>query len=164
MWFPLQVVDLTYAEGAPFCFLNEAELPAPPDRVWAVLADGSTWPRWFKDFVSTSWTSAAPYGVGSTRDVNLKMLSVRETFLAWEPGRRFAFRIDAITLPLVTAIMEELTLTPVEGGKTRLRWKASYTPTPLMRVIHPVARAIFGGMFKTTLANLSRYLAASAAN
>lgn len=157
MWFSLRTIDLDYAAAAPFCFLNEAVLPAPPERVWAVLT-GDTWQHWFKDFVSVAWTSPPPHGVGSTREVKLKPLSVRETFLAWEPGRRFSFRADEITLPLVTAFMEDLTLTPREGG-THLSWRVSYTPRLGMRLIHPVARMIFGGMFKTTLANLGRYLA-----
>lgn len=158
MWFSLRSIDLAFAPQAPFHFHNEAELPAPPERVWAVLEDGDTWPGWFKDFVSMRWTSPPPHGAGSTREVRLKPLSVRETFLAWEPGRRFAFRVDAITLPLVSAMMEDLVLTPREGGRTHLSWRVSYTPRPVMRLIHPLLRMIFGGMFKVTLANLGRYL------
>ena len=159
MWFSLQPVTLNYAAQAPFHFLNQAELPAPPERVFAVLANDATWPAWFKDYVSCTWTSAPPHGAGATREVFLKTLAVKETFLAWDPGQRFAFRIDAISVPLVTAMMEVLTLTPLPGGRTLLRWEVSYTPRPIMRLIHPIARAIFGGMFRTTLRNLGRYLA-----
>lgn len=149
--------ELEYAVQAPFYLDNSLRIEAPPETVFKVLSE-SDWGQWFVDFESVTWTSPKPYGVGSTRIVKLKMLSVDERFLAWDPGSRFSFSIDAIDLPLVEGMMEDMQMTPLDNGQaTEFRWRVYYTPTALMSAIHPIARGIFEGMFKQSLANLKTY-------
>ncbi|MEZ0374555.1 MAG: SRPBCC family protein [Candidatus Sericytochromatia bacterium] len=156
-FFKLTPSELDFAAKAPYCLDNQTLIEAPPEQVFAVLSE-SDWHDWFVDFKSVEWTSPAPYGVGSTRTVVLKTLTVQERFLAWEPGRRFSFSIDAISLPLVKWMMEDMHLEPVENGRaTRFRWRVYYAPAPLMQMAHPIARGIFGGMFKASLNNLKAY-------
>src|SRR5439155_25970150 len=101
MWHALTPSELGFTNESPFRFENEAVAEAPPDRVFAVLADAPGWPRWCKDFKKAEWTTAAPPGVGSTREVKMRDgLGARERMLAWEPGRRFAFSVDELTRPL----------------------------------------------------------------
>jgi len=157
MWFPLAPSGLDFLGTAPFRFHNQARVPATPQQVFDVLADIDSWPRWFKDFKGATWTSPAPYGVGSTRDVKLLPLSVKERFLAWTPGERFAFTMEAITLPLVSQLMEEWRLT-ADGAGTVVEWTVCYRPTLLTRALHPLVRAIFDGMFKASLRGLDTYL------
>lgn len=105
------------------------------------------------------WTSPAPHGLGSTRRVMLKLLSVDERFVAWEPGRRYSFSIDAISLPLVAKMLEDTRLESVEGGSaTRMRWRVAYTPNLVSRLLHPLVRHIFGKMFSTSLHQFKRYV------
>jgi len=158
MWFETDRCDLSYAVDAPCRFESSAVVPASPERVFAVLADPATWPQWFADFQATWWTSPPPHGVGATREVRMRMLGARERFLAWEPGRRFSFAVDALTLPIVKRFVEDVRLEPAGAGRTRVTWTACYTPTAAMRLVHPLARPIFARMFARALAGLGRYL------
>ena len=90
-------------------------------------------------------------------NVKLLPLSVKERFLAWTPGERFAFTMEAITLPLVSQLMEEWRLT-ADGAGTVVEWTVCYRPTLLTRALHPLVRAIFDGMFKASLRGLDTYL------
>ena len=148
---------LDFVDRAPFEFLTEADLPAPPKRVFAVLTDIASWPRWFDDMRDAKWTSPQQGGLGATRWMKLGAITVDETILAWDPGRRFAFRIDTATLPLLRAMVEDYALTPTQNG-THLRWRVAYDPKPLARLIHPILRFVFGRQFRRTAENLKRYL------
>ncbi len=152
-------VELDFVERAPHEFLTEAELPAPPERVFEVLADIDSWPRWFDDMRAARWTGTQKSGVGATREMTLGIIRVDETMLCWEPGRRFSFRIDTGTLPLLRAMVEDWQLRPTQNG-THLVWRVGYDPSLLTRLVHPIARAIFGRQFRRTAEGLKRYLAA----
>lgn len=157
-WFPIKASELEDIKTAPFQFDNQLLIEASPEQVFDVLVK-SDWADWFVDFRKVTWTSQPPYQVGSTRTVEMKTLSVKERFLAWEPGQRFSFSIDAISLPLISQMLEDMQLEPVENGRcTRFCWRVYYTPNLLMRSIHPIARAIFGKMFKQSLTQLKQYI------
>ena len=93
--------------------------PYPPEVVWAALLDGDAWTEWLP-ITKVIWTSPKPFGVGTTRTVEIGDQRVEETFFAWEDGRRMAFRFDRSTLP-VSAAVEDYRLVPVEDG-CELRW------------------------------------------
>lgn len=159
MWFPLEHQDLRFVDRAPNKLEFTAVVPAPPARVFEILSTAERQREWFQDFVADRWTSPPPHGVGSTREIELKMLSVKERFLAWEEGKRLAFAVDAITIPLVKAMLEDMQLEPSGEGSTRLAWRVYYRPSLAMRLVHPVGRAIFGRMFKASVDGLARYAA-----
>jgi hypothetical protein len=159
MWFYVEPSDVHFLDRARFELKNEAIIPASPERVFEIFATGERQSEWFKDFVGYRWTSGAPYGVGSTREVELKMLRVKERFFVWEPGKRMSFSIEAITLPLVTQMAEDLRFEPSGNGATWLGWRAAYEPAPAMRLIHPVVRKIFDKMFRASLDGLTKYVA-----
>ena len=159
MWFYVEPSDVSFLSRGPFEFNNEAVIAAPPERVFEIFATGERQTEWFKDFVGYRWTSDEPHGVGSRREVELKMLRVKERFFIWEPGKRMSFSIDAITLPLVAQMAEDLQFEPSGKGSTWVRWRAVYEPTPMMRLFHPVARTIFGKMFRASLDGLAKYVA-----
>lgn len=154
----LRPVELDFLERAPFHFRNEIDLPCPPERVFEAFADPPGWAAWFDDMKSGAWTSPAPHGVGATRTMVLGLTTAEETILAWEPGRRFAFRIDRLGVPLVRAMAEDYRLEPTASG-CRLVWIVGYEPTPLARLVHPVVRAVFGRQFRRSLDGLRRVLA-----
>ena len=160
MWFKNKPVGLDYFEAAPFRFVNECELNATPEEVFAILADGDTWATWFSDFRSVTWLTPEPRRAGSQRHVVLKSLQAKEEFLAWEPGRRMAFYMLETTLPITACMAEDYQLEPLPNGRSKLSWTAAYTPKPLARVIHPLLRVIFGRMFLSATEGLKRYVAA----
>jgi uncharacterized protein YndB with AHSA1/START domain len=159
MWFDVEAVPLSFTESSPFQFENTVLLDAPPARIFDIWATGEAQETWFQDFVANRWTTATR-GVGAEREVKLKMLTVKERFLAWEPGKRITFHIYGITLPLVSAMVEDLQFEPVGDHATRMTWRAHYRPTLLMRMVHPIARMIFGELFKNSAEGLARYVKA----
>lgn len=157
MWFELRRMSLEEAAREPFGFDNRAEIAAPPERVFDLVADGGGMGRWLQDFVACRWTSAEPHGVGAEREIELKAFTVKERFLAWERGQRFSFSIDAITLPLLAAAVEDIQLSPTRAGAgTEVRWRVHYTPSLVMRLVHPLARVVFGRLFSNSLAALKK--------
>ena len=93
--------------------------PYPPEIVWAALLDGEAWTEWLP-ITKVTWTSPQPFGVGTTRTVEINAQAIDEYFFAWEEGRRMAFRFEAASLP-VSAGVEDYVVEPVEGG-CELRW------------------------------------------
>jgi uncharacterized protein YndB with AHSA1/START domain len=158
MWFHVHPVDIGFTLRSPFQFHNEIEIKAPPARVFEIMATAENQHEWFKDYKDCRWTSAPPHGAGSTREIELKAITVKERFLVWEPGKRMAFCIYAGTLPLVREMVEDIEFLPGSApGTTHVRWIAHYTPTLPARLVHPIIRSQFGKMFKQTLEGLRTY-------
>ncbi|MCG3174773.1 MAG: hypothetical protein GMKNLPBB_03053 [Myxococcota bacterium] len=158
--FELTRRGMAFLDEATHTFDNQADIGAPPAVVFQWLSDPSRMGEWFKDFAGAEWLSSPPHNAGSVREVRLKGIRVRERFLLWQPDERLAFAIDSINLPLVRNMIEDMRLEPIPGG-TRVRWVVYYQPTWFLRVIHPIARWIFGRMFRKSLAQLAERLQSS---
>ncbi|MEP7125339.1 MAG: SRPBCC family protein [Byssovorax sp.] len=159
MWFAVEAQDLGFTKSSPYVLENEAIISASPDRVFEAFATAENQTTWFQDFVACRWTSSAPHGVGSEREIELKLLTVRERFLVWEPGKRLTFALYGSTLPLVDGMIEDMLFEPQGEGKTRFTWRVHYTPKLLMRPAHPILRLVFGRMFKVSTKGVATYLA-----
>lgn len=157
MWFDVEPVPIEFTRTSPFRIENAATIRVAPERLFDIWADGEAQETWFQDFRKSTWTSLAPRGVGATRVVDLATLSVKERFLVWQRGERMSFHIYAITLPLVSAMLEDLSFEPAAGGATRFVWRVHYRPKWFVRAAHPLLRASFGKMFSATIERLTRY-------
>lgn len=158
MWFHMDPVSLEWLERAPGTMRFTRELDAPPARAFDVAAKGERQETWFHDFKGSRWTSGRE-AVGAERVVRLKLLSVRERFLVWEPGARATFTMFGITLPLVTRMAEDLRFEPLDGGaRTRLTWSVAYEPRGPLKRARPLLEKAFAPMFDQSLASLARYL------
>ena len=84
-------------------------IAAPPEAVFAFVADLANLPRWQSGIVSAERTSPDPVGVGSTarvvRDMAGQSLTVDLTITEFEPGRRLALASQASGVS-VTATLE----------------------------------------------------------
>jgi uncharacterized protein YndB with AHSA1/START domain len=156
MWFDVDAVPLSFTQSSPFRFENTVLIDATPARVFQILATAEAQPEWFQDFIACRW-STTKRGVGAEREMQLERVSVKERFLAWDQDRRLAFHVFAVSFPFVKAMIEDMVLEPVGDRATRLLWRVHYTPTLPMRVVHPLARRMFGAMFKTSAEGLARY-------
>ena len=157
--FACRPVGLDFIDTAPWRFENVVELDAAPERVFDVFADGESWPRWFEGIRHVEWTSPEPKGVGTTRTVTLNTATVFEHFLAWDRGRRFAFRFEGATAPLFRAGVEDYRLEPIEGGgRTRFTYGVYLDPSLPVRLLSPITRNNFARMFRTGAQGLQRYL------
>jgi uncharacterized protein YndB with AHSA1/START domain len=69
-------------------------IAAPPDQVFAFVADVANLPRWQPGILSATRTSPDPVGVGSTarvvRDLGGHSMTVDLAITEFEPGRRLA--------------------------------------------------------------------------
>ncbi|MGZ3449822.1 MAG: SRPBCC family protein [Polyangiales bacterium] len=170
MWFPLEKTELSFIDRAPSRIENEILVFAPAARVFDVLA-GDGLHEWLEPLVECRWTSPTPYGVGTTREIVLDVMklgpgsvtamAVKERFLAWDRGKRLAFAVEAVTMPLVKQMIEEMTLEKRGEDKTLLRYRVHYAPTTVVRAIHPIVRVVFGKMFKDATRKIAMIAARS---
>jgi len=110
-----QVIDETATTGAD------------PASVYALLADGSTWPEWspIGAFELIEPGAGAPEGLGAVRLFTTGRHKSRERVVTCEPGRAFAYVLEA-GLPL-REYKAVITLTPAAGG-TSINWHSTFRP------------------------------------
>jgi Polyketide cyclase / dehydrase and lipid transport len=109
---------------------------APPDAVWKLLADVTTWKDW------GPWDRAEleragtgdPAGVGALRRFRYLRRITREEVVAFEPPRRFAYELRS-GLPLRN-YHGEVTLVPAGTG-SRLEWHSRFDATLPGRLWRP---------------------------
>jgi len=154
---PCELVETNFIAIAPFRFSNSVDLAITPEQLFEVLADAEAWPRWAKVITKVTWTSPKPYGVGTTRTVDMRGGIVGdEEFLAWEPNRYMAFRVNTCSNKAVAAFAEEYTVVPTPGG-CRLTWTLAQKPMGPARLGMVVGRPLMNLSFTWFLANLRRY-------
>ena len=159
MWFPMQPSELGFVESAPDRIEASSICPAPPARVFEVLADPSTWPQWFDDMRDTRWTSEKTACVGAVRRATLGLGIFDERIIAWEPGARFSFSIDGASVPLAKRVVEDWRLSPADGDKTKLEWAMLVDPSLPARLVKPILVYMMRRMFRRSSEGLARYLA-----
>jgi hypothetical protein len=71
------------------------DIDAPPDAVFAVIADYSRGPEWQRNMTSARWTSPEPHGVGSTFEQTAHFMG-RDMTAGYEVTEHDAPRVTAI--------------------------------------------------------------------
>lgn len=156
--FSCRAVDAEFFATAPWRWVNEVELDASADAVFALFEDGAAWPKWFKDIRKVEWTSPRPFGVGTTRTVTLATIKVWEHFFRWDPGRGMSFYMLSTSLPLARALAEDYRLEPLGPGRCRFVYTVAAEPTLLSRCLGPALRWNFARMFGGAARSLQRYV------
>jgi len=157
--YPCERVELSFIQSAPFRFSNSVDLAITPEQLFEVLADADSWPRWAKVITKVTWTSPEPYGVGTTRVVDMRGgLTGDEEFLAWEPYTYVAFRFNSCSNKAVAAFAEEYRVVETPGG-CRLTWTMAQKPNGPARFGLVLGGPLMNLSFKWFLANLRRYTA-----
>ena len=157
--YPCERVELSFIQSAPFRFSNSVDLAITPEQLFEVLADADSWPRWAKVITKVTWTSPEPYGVGTTRVVDMRGgLTGDEEFLAWEPYTYLAFRFNSCSNKAVAAFAEEYRVVETPGG-CRLTWTMAQNPNGTARWGLVLGGPLMNLSLKWFLANLRRYTA-----
>ncbi len=147
----MRSVELEFLTSAPMRLEFVEPVRASADAVFAAIsADPSTW-SWFPGLDEGRYESAPPHGVGARRFVRMGEWEYRETMLAWDPPRRWAYRVDESTGPAFAALAEDWVIEP-DGDDARVRWtfavdaaELALPPASLREVIGPVfAEAMLG--------------------
>jgi len=155
---PLTLDDFDRLEES---FHFETTLEATPEKVFEVFEDPNSWPVWARAIKKVTWTSPKPFGVGTTRDVDIMGgLTAHERFFIWEPPYRMAFYFAGTNKPAVAALAEYYELQPLSGGRTRFIWRVVYESRSLMRYVSPFLRPAVRLMNARIVKGLERYVRA----
>jgi hypothetical protein len=98
-----------------------------PSAVYALLADGSTWPEWSPvgSFDLIEPGDGTPEGLGAIRLFTTGRHKSRERVVERRPGEAFAYVLEAgLALRDYRAVV---TLTPAADGGTTINWHSTFT-------------------------------------
>ena len=159
MAFQLRKVGLEFVETAPQVLRYTATLDAGAPDIFAELSgDPANWRFWFPGLRDGSYDSPPPHGVGSLRRVNvLGAGTYRETIVAWDEPREWAWRVDRTTAPLARALVERWTLAPA-GDSTDVTWTFAVDPMPWFAASLRVAPFVMERVFRTAMRRLEKRL------
>lgn len=156
---PMRATDEAFFKDAPQIIRQRVSLGAEPDLVFAALADASSWTKWFPLMNEAAWLSKEPPGVGSEREVNLRLLGrYRERMIVWEPGIRYAFTIVASNSGMASSVSEDYRISPDGPGRSYLDWTFAAAPKSWVKPVSPVVRFGMEQIFKAAGPRLDRYL------
>jgi hypothetical protein len=153
-------VDASFLDTAPVRTQLEFPFTASPAEVFGAIAgDPAGWGAWFPGFGTDGhYTTPAPHGVGSVREVSVGGARMVDTIIAWEDGRRWAFCVSEGPLPGTRSLAEDYVMRPGADGGTLLTWTIAVEPDPDGGA--PAAGNSLGEVFSTAFAQLDQHLAA----
>jgi hypothetical protein len=127
------------------------EIAQSAQRVWAELTSESTL-SWCRALAGVTWTSARPFGVGTTRTVRtpLSLLMLKEVYFRWEEGRRKSFYVSEATLPLFRGFAEDYLVEETSPTSCRFTWTVASEAPPAARLGKPVSDLITRSLFNDT--------------
>ena len=158
MWFSLRPVEIDFLEKAPRITDVQCDVRLPRAEVWKYFTDPTTWPRWFPGVRTAAYLGDPPYGVGTIRVANVSGCHFEETMLAWDEGRRWAYRIDRASVPLAKAQIESSEFEDVAEG-TRVHWRLALDPGIVMKLSAPFFRGTVERVLERALRNLEELVA-----
>ena len=157
MRFACRPVTADFFATAPIVFRHGVDVPASAATVFSYFEDERAWPEWFSDITRVVWTSPRPFGVGTTRTVSLKTVTVDEHFFRWEPGRRFSFFLTGATLPIFEALAEDYLLEESGPTSTRFTYTVAIAPRLLIKLGGAMARRQLDDGFRRGCVGLAEY-------
>jgi hypothetical protein len=126
MWFTSLPANLDYSTTAKNHLQIKITSKSSSERLYQILLDGENQNIWAKGYKKTVWFNESTYQFGSIRDIHLAWIKVRERMLALEPSKRFAFSSDALSIPLVTKMVEDISFSKISNHETLITWNVYY--------------------------------------
>ncbi|MEW1722282.1 SRPBCC family protein [Streptomyces sp. NPDC093109] len=151
----LRPEGLDFVHTAPVRFAFAREISAAPSAVFHELAeDVPGWTTWF-----SAVTSARPIDDGARREIRLRGgVRAEETILTAKEAEVYAYRVDAINVPGIRAMVEEWRLAPAGTG-TRVQWTVAADGAAPFRLLLRSARPGMGLAFRNAVTTLDRRVA-----
>lgn len=135
-----------------------ARSDAPPERVFALLADAPSWKRWAGPLIGhASWEcegEPAPGGVGAIRKVGTWPMFGHEQIVAYEPPSHHAYTM--VRGNPVRNYRADVYLTP-DGAGTLITWNAHFDS------LIPGTGGAITAFYRRFIGRLAKRLARSAA-
>jgi hypothetical protein len=156
----LDAIDMTFFQTSRFSFPATVELECTPEQLFQVFEDARAWTQWAGAIQHVEWTSPRPFGVGTTRTVTLAggMLGYEE-FIAWERGKRMAFKFTHCNKNSLSAFAEDYVVTDLGHGRCRLVWTMAMQPRGASAVIMTLFKPLMGRYVQHLANNLGKYVA-----
>lgn len=109
-----------------FVVKRVVDCKAPPETVFALLSDSSSYPSWstIESYEMERPGFSEPHGVGEIRVLSAGRYRIREEVVEIVPGRTMAYTLLS-GLPM-RDYRGETTLDPLPGGGTRITWQSSF--------------------------------------
>lgn len=160
MAFSLRAEEPAFLTTAPLILTYTATIKAPRPAVFDALSgDPARWRTWFPGLRAGGYDTPPPHGVGASRWVRVAGAGTyRETILVWEEPRQWAWRVDATTLPMARALVEDWSLDDL-GAQTQVTWTFAVDPYLWFGLGLRVASAAMQQVFTTAMRRLERRLA-----
>ena len=158
-WYPIEEADDSLFATAPLYHARSVEVPYSAEETWAALTgDGVS--SWTKGMRRLTWTSPRPFGVGTTREIEMESdLVLRERFYRWEEGTRKTFTATGATRPIFRHLVEDYVIEPtVVGARFSWRWAAELN-RPWSFLQGPLDRFFFGPTGRSHIDGLPAYMA-----
>ncbi|WFB10709.1 SRPBCC family protein [Streptomyces sp. LX-29] len=121
-WYAIDEVDDAFFDTAPLRHARSVDIPFPAEQTWAALT-GDEVSSWTKGMNELRWTSPRPFGVGTTREIDMSgNFVLRERFYRWEEGRRKTFTGVEATRSIFRHLIEDYVVEPTPEG-SRFSWR-----------------------------------------
>ncbi len=134
---------------------KSAEFKAPPERVWAIIADHTRMPEWAQ-MHSVTITSNHTEGVGLTCQCDFGLFQAEEKVTEWQENRKIVHQMTVMGMPMT----ETWTLERIEGG-TRFIWRQELEASGIRRLMAPMIKWQLGAAFDKALDNLGKLIESS---
>ena len=158
MRYSCREVDVSFLQIAPVRIVNVVDIDATAQQIFSVWQDAQAWPLWFENIIDVEWTSAEPFGVGTTREVTLDTMRIDETFIVWETDKRFCFYLTGTSKPFFHAFCEDYQLEKLANNRTRFTYTVAYEPAGWFRLLGPFGIMAMKKMFRQGASGLAAYM------
>ena len=146
-WYPLEPADETVFTTAPHVHRYPTRLQVTPERVWEQISSEESLAAWRLGVRRLTWTSPRPFGVDTTREVVLPLITLRERFFRWDEGKGYSFYVEAMNRPGLTHFAEDY-FVEADGDGALLTWtialEAKSHLAPVLALLRPVNQRGFG--------------------
>jgi len=157
--YECDAVDMGYFNVAPACFSASVVVKATPAQIFEVFEDAHAWTVWADPIQGVEWTSPKPYGLGTTRTVSMSGGMVgEEVFIAWDPGKRMAFRFTHASMDSVSAFGEDYQVEDLGNGEVKVTWTMAMSPKGISKVFMKVFGFMMGMMLRKFLKQFKAYV------
>lgn len=152
---PCERKTLEDLHNAPVLIVNHIDIACSAERLFAIFEDEEAWTIWASSLEKVVWTSPKPFGVGTTRTVDMAggIVGVEE-FVAWKTNEQMAFCFTESSMPNMKAFGEDYRIQVLNDNTVRLSWYAAFWPsnpvaTVGFKLFKPVMKWFLGGFLKS---------------